>query len=103
MPKHAIYYVIAGVPHGKVATYGQIAELAGLGRGARQVGRALKNLPPDSELPWHRIVNSRGAISLPPTSDGFKLQKEKLQQEGIVFKKDRIDLKIHGWNPGSDL
>jgi methylated-DNA-protein-cysteine methyltransferase-like protein len=103
MPKHAIYYVIARVPHSRVATYGQIAELAGLGRGARQVGRTLKNLPFDSGLPWHRIVNSRGAISLPPTSASFGVQKEKLQQEGIIFKNDRIDLKLYGWNPGSDL
>lgn len=103
MPEHAIYHVIAHIPPGKVLTYGQVAQMAGLGRGARQVGRTLKYLPPGSLLPWHRVVNSRGTLSLPPESSSHALQKEKLQQEGIVFNKDRINLKVYSWMPDSGI
>ncbi len=99
---NAIYQVLALIPAGRVATYGQVAALAGLGRGARMVGRTLKLLPADSQLPWHRVVNSRGMISLPDTSPEYAVQKQKLQEEGIVFSTDRINLRLFGWNPGGE-
>lgn len=99
MSKDAIYHIVAQIPRGRVATYGQVAALAGLGRGARLVGRTLNQLPAETELPWHRVINARGAIALPATSAGYGLQQEKLQQEGIVFKKDRVNLTQYGWDP----
>lgn len=61
----ALYLTLAQVPAGKVVSYGQLAELAGLGRAARWVGRTLSQLPPDSKLPWHRVLGAGGRISLP--------------------------------------
>lgn len=93
-----IFQVIGSIPNGHVATYGQVAELAGLARAARLVGSTLKKLPKDTALPWHRVVNASGRTSLPPESSG-KLQKERLEEEGVVFLKGRIDLKQYQWNP----
>src|SRR5688572_505500 len=59
-----VYAVVRRIPRGRVATYGQVARLAGLGAGARQVGYALSDLPTGSTVPWHRVINARGAVSL---------------------------------------
>lgn len=97
--KEAVIQVVSMVPKGCVATYGQVAQLAGLGRAARFVGTTLKQLPAGSSLPWHRIVNSSGRISLPEGSEDYRRQKKLLEDEGIVFVKNRINLKVHGWKP----
>lgn len=94
-----VYMAVAAVPKGTVATYGQIAELAGLPRAARMVGRILGNLPKGTELPWHRVINAAGKISLAEDSPSFKLQKERLQEEGVVFNNHRISLKKFNWQP----
>lgn len=96
MSKDAIYLVIHQIPRGKVMTYGEVAKRAGLGRAARFVGTTLKNLPHDSSLPWHRVINSQGKISFPPTSESHRRQKRKLLSEGIIFKGERINLKLFG-------
>jgi methylated-DNA-protein-cysteine methyltransferase-like protein len=97
---HRIWQVVAAIPPGKVASYGQVAALAGLGRGARQVGRALRELPGDSRLPWHRVINARGRISLPTGSRGHREQRERLLAEGVVVQEGgRIDLARYGWRP----
>ncbi len=86
------------IPKGKVATYGQIAKLSGLPRNARQVGTVLKNLPEDSNVPWHRVVNSQGKIS--DRGDGVfvGLQRQMLEAEGIDFSNnDKLDLTMHQW------
>lgn len=93
---------MACIPCGCVATYGQIADLAGLGKAARQVGRALRHAPPDTQLPWHRVINASGRISLPRDSDGYREQRQRLQAEGIVFRGSVIDLKKYRWEPGLD-
>jgi methylated-DNA-protein-cysteine methyltransferase-like protein len=81
-----------------VATYGQIAELAGLEGHARQVGYALHDLPEKNNVPWHRVVNSQGEISLRTAGDSHELQRMLLESEGVVFnEKSRIDLKKYRW------
>jgi methylated-DNA-protein-cysteine methyltransferase-like protein len=101
-PDEAIYSAVRRVPKGKVATYGQIAALAGLGHRARMVGRALKKLPQGTNVPWQRIVNSSGKIPGPVTRDGNEiLQRVILEKEGIEFRPSgTIDLDRFRWEPG---
>ena len=73
--KSRVFTVLAAVPPGTVVTYGQVARLAGLPNGARQVGRILGNLPGDTQLPWHRVINAAGKISLGQESPGLKDRK----------------------------
>ena len=94
-----IYTALATIPCGHVATYGQIGKLAGLPRSGRLVGRTLRNLPNNSVLPWHRVINASGKISLPQDSDGFKRQKARLQEEGLVVEGNRISLAQYQWQP----
>lgn len=89
---------ICSIPHGRVATYGQLAEMAGDPRGARQVVRILSTRSEKEKLPWHRVVNARGTISL--TGEGGRLQRSLLEQERIVFDEaGRIDLGLFLWRP----
>src|SRR5213078_2519869 len=93
-----IYAVVRRIPRGRVATYGQIAELAGLQGHARQVGYALHALPSGSGIPWHRVVNSFGEVSRRSDSDSDELQAELLRAEGVVFDtRGRIDLRRFRW------
>ena len=97
-----IYAVIRRIPRGRVATYGQIATLAGLDGHARQVGYALHALPSGSDLPWHRVVNSFGQVSRRSDSDSDELQVELLMAEGVVFDTSgRIDLRRFRWRVNS--
>jgi len=98
-PEERVYMVLAAVPSGSVVTYGQVAELAGLPRAARMVGRILGNLPKGTELPWHRVINAAGKISLAEDSPSFKLQKARLQEEGVVLNNNRVSLKKFNWQP----
>lgn len=88
--KEAIIQQLAAVPLGKVCSYGQLAKLAGLPGYARQVGSLLRNLPKDTALPWHRVVNSQGKISFEEGSEAYQEQKRRLETEGIVFLKQKI-------------
>lgn len=91
--------VISLIPYGKVATYGQIAKLSGLPRHSRHVGFVLKNLDPQSDIPWHRVINSQGKISLNKENDkGHNIQAMKLQEEGIVVLNGKVNLKQFQWN-----
>lgn len=88
--------VVDSIPPGRVATYGQVAREAGLPRHARHVGSALRSLPPGSALPWHRVLNARGAISERPC-EGFTRQRSLLEAEGVVFDRHgRVDLERFG-------
>lgn len=93
-----IWLIVSKIPFGKVTTYGQIAELAGLPRQARAVGSILSQLPRSSDLPWHRVINRKGKLSLPPESNKYMEQKVRLEQEGIIFNDDKIALKTYQWN-----
>lgn len=96
-----IYQVVQQIPYGKVATYGQVAELVGLVGRARQVGYALFRLAPNSDVPWHRVINAQGKISCSPVRNGMdELQREWLEQEGVVFnQREQIDFKKYLWRP----
>ena len=95
-----IYAVVARVPSGSVATYGQVAELAGLPGCARQVGYALHALPADESIPWQRVINAKGEVS-PRSEPGMdRLQRILLEDEGVVFDANgRIDLSCYQWRP----
>ncbi len=89
--------LIKQIPYGKVATYGQIAAYSGNPRAARQVAWILHSCSRKDNLPWHRVINSKGCISLPHRG-GYETQKKLLEIEGIIFKKNNsINLKIYQW------
>jgi methylated-DNA-protein-cysteine methyltransferase-like protein len=95
-----IYAVIRRIPRGRVATYGQIAELAGLPGHARQVGYALHALPDHSAVPWHRVLNARGTLSLRRDSGAEVTQRLKLEREGVRFDAGgRVPLDRVRWSP----
>ncbi len=93
-----IFIVIQQIPSGKVSTYGEIATMAGYPGYARHVGKALSRLPKDSTLPWFRVINSAGKISLQENS--FIKQKRKLEEDGIeVSSSGKVNLKRYRWQP----
>ncbi len=93
-----IYAIVIRIPKGKVATYGQIARLAGLPGRARQVGYALNKTPTGRRLPWQRVVNAQGKVSL--GGQGKSEQRDLLEDEGVEFdEKGRIALKQYQWQP----
>jgi methylated-DNA-protein-cysteine methyltransferase-like protein len=95
-----IHAVVRRIPRGRVATYGQVADLAGLPGAARLVGYALAALGPESAVPWQRVVNARGTVS-PRSEPWAELEQRRLlTREGVRFGRDgRIDLDRHGWLP----
>ena len=98
-----VYQVVRRIPPGKVATYGQVARILGKPRGARTVGWALHSMPEDSNVPWQRVINARGIITLDAHGPGGAIQRALLEVEGIVFdERGRIDLEVYGWD-GLDL
>ena len=99
-----IYDAVRQIPYGKVATYGQIAEKAGLKGQARLVGYALYSLPEGLDIPWHRVINAKGEISALPDPDWRGIQKGLLEAEGIRFNQNgRVDLKQYRWDSKSKL
>lgn len=91
--------LILQIPKGKVATYGQIAKLAGTPQGSRGVAWILNSCSKSHNLPWQRVLNSKGKISFPESSAEFKKQKNLLLKEGIKFTAGGgLDLKVYQWN-----
>ena len=97
--REAIYLALSQVPKGKVITYGNLAKLAGMPNGARLAGRLMCELPEGSNLPWHRVINAQGKISLSENSDGYREQLARLEKDGIVMSNGKINLSIYGYNP----
>lgn len=93
-----IYAIVKRIPRGRVATYGQIATLAGLDGHARQVGYALHSLPDRSDIPWHRVINAKGEVSPRSASDSHELQRMLLEEEGVEFSLDgKVSLAQFRW------
>jgi len=98
----SVWQVVQGIPRGHVLTYGEVARLAGMSRAARRVSMAMRRAPREMDLPWHRVINSQGKISFPADSEGFREQKELLEEEGVIFLKGRIDLNRFGYKGALD-
>ena len=98
-----IYSVVRRVPPGCVVTYGAVARLAGIPKGARQVGYALHALPEaERDVPWQRVINARGEVSPRGEAASAALQRSILAAEGVVFDaKGRVDLAVYGWPEAS--
>jgi methylated-DNA-protein-cysteine methyltransferase-like protein len=96
-----VWSVVEQIPHGRLATYGQIADLIGAWGCARQVGWALRRLQLPSDVPWHRVVNAKGQISMSPSREGSDwMQRDLLITEGIpVDQEGRLPLKRFLWRP----
>lgn len=97
-----VYLICSRIPAGKVASYGQIAELAGNRSMARQVGWALNKVPKEREIPAHRVVNRDGVLS---GAGAFFLENEqvsRLESEGVTVKCGKVDMKKYGWKPGEN-
>jgi methylated-DNA-protein-cysteine methyltransferase-like protein len=95
-----IYRVVRRIPRGKVATYGQIAVLAGIPRQPRQVGYALYALPRGAGVPWQRVINAKGEVSQRSTPGYEGMQRAALESEGVVFDtRGRVDLTRYQWRP----
>jgi len=95
---HRIYRVVRHIPKGRVATYGVVARLAGRPGAARQVGWALSALPDDGDVPWWRVINAAGRISLSTADHGAVVQRALLLREGVKFAPGgAVNLALFGW------
>lgn len=98
VPDHKrILDAIKRIPRGKVSTYGEVAELAGLPRRARLVGTVLRQTPAASKVPWYRVINAGGRISFPTGSEPYARQRRKLEAEGVTFVAGKVNLRRYGW------
>ena len=96
--RQRIWQVIHAIPAGRVCSYGTVARLAGLANGARQTAWALRYLPRDTRLPWHRVINSQGRIAMPEGSRGYREQRRRLEAEGVNFSESgRIASHDYWW------
>lgn len=92
-----IWQVVLAIPPGKVASYGQVAEMAGLGRQARYIGRALGKLPKGHSVPWYRVIRSNGQIAFPEGSGIYREQVGLLQAEGVEVVNGRVAMRLFRW------
>lgn len=97
-----IWATIRDIPAGSVASYGQIAEIAGVPRGARQVGFALRMLPRGHDLPWHRVITASGRIAFEKGSDAYNEQVRRLMIEDVPIRNGRVDMRKYRWQPDLD-
>ena len=97
-----IWDTIRDIPAGSVANYGQVAEIAGIPRGARQVGYALRQLPSGHDVPWHRVITSSGKIAFETGSRPFEEQRKRLISDGVVVIGGRVEMHKYRWQPDLD-
>jgi len=97
-----IQRTVQRIPIGKVASYGQIAELSGLPGRARLVGKSLGRGPSTQALPWQRVLRSNGQIAFEETSESARKQRQFLEQEGVEVKNNRVNMKKFQWQPTLD-
>jgi methylated-DNA-protein-cysteine methyltransferase-like protein len=97
-----VWQIVADIPPGHVLTYGEVARLSGMPRYARRVSQAMRWAPRAMKLPWHRVINAQGKISFPQDSNGYKRQKQRLQEEGVVFVDGSVDLDRFGYQGAVD-
>ena len=93
----AVHRLVSRIPRGRVVTYGQIAALLGAPRAARAVGYAMKRCPQGERLPWHRVLNARGGISLRANVSSMLTQRILLEREGIPLRHERVNLGRYRW------
>ena len=98
----SVWKVVSEIPSGHVLTYGEVARLSGMPRAARRVSQALRRAPSDLNVPWHRVINSQGKISFPEDSNGWIRQKDRLEEEGVVFLKGKVNLDQFGYRGAVD-
>ena len=98
----SVWKVVSEIPSGHVLTYGEVARLSGMPRAARRVSQALRRAPSDLNVPWHRVINSQGKISFPEDSSGWIRQKDRLEEEGVVFLKGKVNLDRFGYRGAVD-
>ena len=100
---HKIWHVVQLIPEGKVASYGQVADLAGLPGRARLAGKSLGYVPKEGyrgqPVPWYRVLRSSGQIAFPVGSDTFENQRGLLMDEGVMVKGRSVPLKVYQWQP----
>lgn len=94
-----IWRTVKLIPLGKVASYGQIADLAGLPGRARLVGKSLAFVPSNLDVPWHRVLRANGQIAFPKGSEQSQIQTGLLQQEDVAVFNNRVKLKLFQWQP----
>jgi methylated-DNA-protein-cysteine methyltransferase-like protein len=97
-----IWNTVAAIPPGRVASYGQVAELSGFANGARMVAPAMRNAPANVDLPWHRVVNVHGKISIPASDPAHGEQVRRLTAESVPVIGDRVEMSRYGWTPDLD-
>jgi len=97
-----IWASIQDIPEGAVANSGQIAEISGIPRGARQVGYALRHAPEGLDLPWHRVITSSGKSAFDPNSRNYRTQRDRLLEEGVPLINGKVDMNKYRWEPGLD-
>lgn len=94
-----IWETVQHIPPGRVAAYGQVADLAGLPGRARLVGKALGEVPQELSVPWFRVLRADGRIAFPAGSNCARQQRERLLAEGVLFRGHRVRLSEYGWQP----
>ena len=97
--KETLWQLVAAIPPGRVASYGQLAALAGYPSHARYVGTTLNHLPRDSTLPWFRVLRSSGELAFTPGSRAWERQKALLEAEGVLFRGNKVPLAEYRWQP----
>ena len=100
--RRRILQILAAVPYGRVASYGQVAELAGLPRGARLVASVLRSEGAESGIPWHRILNASGCVAIPRENPARAEQISRLRDEAVMVLRGRVDLRRFAWQPDLD-